>query len=121
MLGGGCVVFGYCLRRAGPSQSAGSSDLGHSQASRPRPACWAAARPLLPGRYCPAGLMISLKTIFNGAQRPYDVGNSEPECFSRVPLDQNRPSAARWPGKAHPLTSISPKSQSGGPGVAAGQ
>ena len=38
MLGGVFVVFGYCLRRAGPSQSAGSSDPGHSQASRPRPA-----------------------------------------------------------------------------------
>ena len=49
MLGGVFVVFGYCLRRAGPSQSAGSSDPGHSQASRPRPACWAAALRLLSG------------------------------------------------------------------------
>ena len=83
MLGDVFVVFGYCLRCAGSSQSAESSDPGYS---RPRPACRAAAWRLLPeaiplpprlGCWRISGLMMIFKASFFGAQRRYDAGNIE--------------------------------------------
>ena len=80
------------LIRTDPALRAGPAKLALSQAFRQNPSLAAAGplpggspRPTRLGFWRISGLMISLKTIFNGAQRRYDVGNIETEFLRGSP------------------------------------